>query len=174
MTGAARAADMNGDGVIDSKSFREAMSRYASSVHVVTTDGPAGRCGLTATAVTSLSDAPPTVLICVNRGSRVNAAIKENAVLCVNTLCADDRDLSDAFAGRGGLSDEDRFALGEWTRLATGAPVLASARVAVDARVDRLVETDTHTVVFARVIDIAFGSAETATLIHLDRDYYTV
>src|SRR5689334_610142 len=36
----------------DAVLFREGMSRVAAAVHVVTTDGPSGRAGFTATAVT--------------------------------------------------------------------------------------------------------------------------
>ena len=156
---------------VDSQTFRDAMSRYGTSVHVVTTDGPGGRCGLTATAVVSLSDRPPTVLVCINHGSRVNAAVKANGNLCINTLDGDGAPLSDAFAGRGGLCDDDRFRLADWTTLQTGAPVLRAARVAVDARVDRIIESDTHSVIFARVVDVAFGDAEATALLHLDRRY---
>ena len=43
--------------------FRDGMSRIAATVHLITTDGPAGRAGLTATAVTSLSADPPMLLV---------------------------------------------------------------------------------------------------------------
>ncbi len=75
--------------------FRDAMSRVATSVHVVTTDGAAGRFGMTASAVASVSDMPPTVLVCVNLKAPVNAAIKENDVFCVNALTAHDEAVAD-------------------------------------------------------------------------------
>ena len=51
--------------------FREAMSRLGAAVHIVTTSGKAGRAGFTATAVASVSDSPPTVLVCLNRKSQI-------------------------------------------------------------------------------------------------------
>ncbi len=36
------------------------MARLAAAVNIVTTDGPAGRAGFTATAVCSVTDEPPT------------------------------------------------------------------------------------------------------------------
>ena len=51
--------------------FVEAMSRSASSVWLVTTDGPAGRHGLTVSAVSSVSAEPPMLLACINRHSPV-------------------------------------------------------------------------------------------------------
>src|SRR6266850_752518 len=49
--------------------FREAMSRLGAAVHVITTAGPGGKTGATATAVCSVSDTPPTLLVCINRRS---------------------------------------------------------------------------------------------------------
>ena len=66
--------------------FREAMSRLGAAVHVITTAGPGGKAGATATAVCSVSDAPPTLLMCLNRRSQTNPAVVENGVFCVNTL----------------------------------------------------------------------------------------
>src|SRR5882762_10678748 len=70
----------------DQIQFREAMSRLGAAVHVVTTAGPGGKTGATATAVCSVSDAPPTLLMCLNRRSQTNPVVTENGVFCVNTL----------------------------------------------------------------------------------------
>src|SRR2546423_12555865 len=102
--------------------FREAMSRLGAAVHVITTAGPAGKTGATATAVCSVSDAPPTLLVCINRKSQTNPVIVGNGVFCVNTLGAIGAEIADIFAGRTGAQGADRFATGEWTALATGSP----------------------------------------------------
>src|ERR1700745_2349045 len=56
--------------------FREAMSRVASSVSIISTDGPHGIAGFTCSAVCSVTDEPPTIMVCVNRRSAANAVIK--------------------------------------------------------------------------------------------------
>ena len=58
--------------------FRNAMSVLASAVNVVTTDGPAGRAGFTATAVCSVSDEPPSLLVCLNRSASVYDIFQAN------------------------------------------------------------------------------------------------
>ena len=64
-------------------SFREAMSRLGAAVHVVTTAGPGGKTGFTATAVCSVSDAPPTISVCLNRRSQGGPILRvEQNVLC--------------------------------------------------------------------------------------------
>src|SRR3954468_15150956 len=115
--------------------FREAMSRLGAAVHVITTAGPGGKTGATATAVCSVSDTPPTLLVCINRRSQTNPVIVENGVFCVNTLGAEGAEIADVFAGRTGAKGGNRFAIGEWTTLTTGSPVLASAVIAFDCRV---------------------------------------
>ena len=52
---------------VEKQAYREAMARLGAAVNVVTTDGPGGRGGFTASAVTSVTDDPPTLLVCANR-----------------------------------------------------------------------------------------------------------
>src|SRR6195256_2664426 len=86
MAGAFEAVGPDPIATVDPHLFREAMSRLGAAVHVVTTAGPAGKTGFTATAVCSVSDAPPTLLVCINRRSQTNPIVSENGVFCVNTL----------------------------------------------------------------------------------------
>src|SRR5215204_6076762 len=92
--------------VVDALRFRDGMSRVAASVHVVTTDGPAGRAGFTATAVAPVTDSPASLLVCINTASRSAQALLTNRVFCVNTLSAADLALADVFAGRSGLQGQ--------------------------------------------------------------------
>ena len=149
------------------------MSRVAAAVHVITTGGPAGRGGATMTAVTSVSDAPPTVLICLNRSGRLATLLRANGVFSVNTLVEGDEHLAGVFAGVGGLDHEARFGVGEWTVAATGAPVLAGARMAIDCRVSEIGDVGSHAVIFGVVESVHLGPVHPA-LIYLDRAYRVV
>lgn len=128
--------------------FLEGMSRAAASVHVITTDGPAGRAGLTASAMTSVSaDTPkPSLLICINRSSRSVTALLENGVFCVNMLGQEQAEIAKTFARSG---EADRFASGSWITGPTGSPVLSDALVAWDCRVTRSELIGTHHVLIA-------------------------
>src|SRR5437868_4646546 len=114
----------------DAKLFREAMSRLGAAVHVITTAGPGGKTGATATAVCSVSDAPPTLLMCLNRKSQTDPVVQANGVFCINTLAHGGAEIADIFSGRTGVQGAERFAVGEWMVLSTGSPVLASAVIA--------------------------------------------
>jgi flavin reductase len=157
----------------DRAEFRNAMARLGAAVNIVTTDGVAGRAGLTASAVCSVTDDPPTLLVCVNRASGMNAALKANGVLCVNVLSAGQRALSDAFAGRPRLSDAERFAQGLWEPGETGAPLLSGAAASIECRIAEVVEKGTHSVFFAEVARTRLGP-EAPALLWLGRDYHAI
>src|SRR3954454_11792834 len=97
------------DSTADPRLFREGMSRVAAAVHVVTTDGPAGRAGFTATAVTPVTDAPASLLVCVNTASQSVKALLDNGLFCVNALAHDDLAVADTFSGRLGIYGAARF-----------------------------------------------------------------
>lgn len=159
---------------VSRQDFRDAMSRLGAAVNIVTSDGPHGRHGFTASAVCSVTDSPPTLLVCVNRDNESHDVLRGNGVLCVNTLTPIQRSLSPIFAGMlPGDSSDLRFESGAWGRLATGAPVLEEAAASFDCRITDMVEVGTHTVFFAEVAAIATG-ADLAGLIYFGRDYHPV
>ena len=88
---------------VEPSAFREAMARLGAAVHVVTSAGPGGKTGFTATAVCSVSDQPATLLVCLNRRSKSAPLLSQNGVFCVNTLGASEEKLADVFAGRSGV-----------------------------------------------------------------------
>ncbi len=158
---------------VDVKLFRDAMCRLGAAVHVVTTDGPAGKSGFTATAVCSVSDSPATLLMCLNRSATSMPVLRGNGVFCVNTLRAGEEVIADTFAGRTKTAREERFASGQWTTLATGSPVLLSAVVAFDCRVREVKSVASHDVYFGVVEALHSGPAGAALVYH-DRAYKQV
>jgi len=150
--------------------FREGMSRVAGAVHIVTTDGPAGRAGFTATAVTPVTDSPASLLVCVNASGRSAKSLTSNGVFCVNTLGADDWNIADIFAGRSNYQGEERFSVGHWETLATGAPLLRTSLVAFDCRLVDARLVATHHVMIGEVVEIRLGQSQPA-LVYLRRAY---
>jgi flavin reductase len=159
--------------LIDKQSYREAMARLGAAVNIITTDGPGGLRGFTASAVCSVTDDPPTLLLCLNRTSDSNAALKENRVLCVNTLTAAQAHLSPIFAGMTEHDIAGRFTAARWSRLVTGCPVLEEAVVSFDCRIAQVTEIGTHSVFFCEIDAIAHGSVHEG-LIYFARGYHPV
>lgn len=155
--------------------FRDAMARLGAAVNIISTDGGAGRGGVTASAVCSVTDDPPTLLVCINRESNTGALIKANGVLCVNVLSAAQRDLSEIFARSSkSLAPDQKFAAGRWLVLETGAPALDGAVAAFDCRIADTIEKGTHSVVFANVVAIRLSSVAQPGLIYYSRGYHGV
>jgi len=155
---------------VEPQPFREAMSRLGAAVHVVTTDGVAGKTGFTATAVCSVSDTPATLLVCLNRGATSMPILRGNGVFCVNTLRAGDEIVADTFAGRTKVAREARFDTGQWQPLVTGSPALMSAVVALDCRVVEVKAVASHDIYFGIVQAIHLGPPGPALVYH-DRAY---
>lgn len=156
---------------VEGGAFRGAMARVASAVHLVTTDGPGGRAGFTASAVCSVSDGPPTLLVCINRTSSAYAAMSASDVLCVNTLAAHQSDIAAAFGGRTPM--ETRFAAATWTRNVTGAPVLEGALTAFDCRIVGRHPVGTHDVLYCAVVGLA-APGDGQGLVYAERGYHAV
>ncbi len=158
---------------VEVQPFRDAMCRLGAAVHVITSDGPAGKTGFTATAVSSVSDSPATLLICLNRTATSMPILRGNGVFCVNTLRAGEEIIADTFAGRTKVARDERFAIGNWTTLRTGSPVLLSAVVAFDCHVREVKSVASHDVYFGIVEAIHAGPAGAALVYH-DRAYKQV
>lgn len=147
------------------------MSRFAGAVHLVTTDGVAGRRGATVIAACSVSDNPPMVLVCLNRENASNDRFIENGVFAINTLSSAQRDIADTFSGLTGVTSENRFEHGIWEVLTTGAPVLAGTLATFDCEIVDSKELATHRVLFGRVAGLRIGERQSPLIYH-ERGYH--
>ena len=152
--------------------FRDAMASLSAAVNIITTDGPAGRCGITATAVCSVTDTPPTLLVCINRNSAMNPVFQENRRLCVNVLNHEQELMARHFAGMTGVSMEDRFRLEEWQLGALGQPVLRNTLASTEG--DRADPEHRHPPdVPVQIKQIALSEAGNG-LIYFKRNFHSV
>jgi flavin reductase (DIM6/NTAB) family NADH-FMN oxidoreductase RutF len=140
---------------VDAGQFRAGMRSLAGAVNIITSSHAGHRYGMTATAVCSATAEPPTVLVCINKLASTHGAVAKSGAFCVNVLRADDWHLSTAFSGA--HSGEARFKSGNWSKLATGSPVLVDALVSFDCRVVRKVAHGTHTIFLGQVEQLLLG-----------------
>lgn len=133
--------------------FLEGMSRSAASVSVVTTDGPAGRGGVTVSAMTSISaDGPcPTMLTCLNASSSALPLVLENKCFCINVLRTGQTEISDVFSSRLPAPGGDKFNAVTIETMATGAPRLTDALVSFDCRLISAELIGTHHICIGEV-----------------------
>lgn len=154
---------------VEATIYREAMSRLGAAVNVITTVDADGRHGLTASAVCSVTDEPPTLLVCVNRTARARPALMVGGPICINTLAHAQEDISAAFSGK--LEMHERLTTGIWTTLATGAPVLEQALVSFDCTISNILEVGSHSVIFCAIQEIRLGDP-TKALVYFNRAYH--
>ncbi len=157
--------------MIEAINFRNAMSLLPTAVNVVTTEGLSGAHGFTASAVCSVTDTPPTLLVCMNTTSRSHGHFMENKILSVNVLGAQHEHISNTFASK--LCSEQRFQQGTWTKLVTGSPVLEDALVSFDCEIEQVQEVGTHSVFICRVVAIK-QSEQDESLVYFNRTYHQV
>ena len=157
--------------MIEAADYRNAMSLLTSAVNVITTAGETGRYGFTASAVCSVTDTPPTLLVCMNQSVSSHAHFIENKTLAVNVLSAEQQNVSQAFASK--LSPEQRFAQAQWTELETGSPILQNALASFDCEIEQIQNVGTHTIFICRVVAIQKSQQE-HSLVYFNRAYHQV
>ncbi len=137
---------------VSASAFKHGMRRLSASVSLITVATPAGRNGMTGTAVCSVSVEPPILLVSVNRSASIHDQIEATGRFGVNILRPRHRALADRFSS--GDSGEARFAVGRWIMGESGAPLLEDALASFACEILRTVVIETHSVFFGRVVEV--------------------
>jgi flavin reductase (DIM6/NTAB) family NADH-FMN oxidoreductase RutF len=148
--------------------FRSAMRHVAATVYAVTTAHEGARFGILATAVSSLSFSPPSLLACINREASLHAPLAKAERFCVNVLGLANRDVAEHFM----LPAPDRFAVGEWIEH-HGVPVLANAQSSLICTVADRHVFGTHTIFIGALIE-ANHRKDATPLTYFDRHYIDI
>ncbi len=135
---------------MDQTAFRNLMRQQAGAVTIITVGRTGNRTGLTATAMCSLTDSPPTILICVNKTASAHAPIKAMGAFAVNVLAKQQEDLARRFSTKK-LEGEARFDADDWETLATGAPILKGTIASLDCALVAEQDVETHSIFIGRV-----------------------
>ncbi|MEX9253219.1 4-hydroxyphenylacetate 3-monooxygenase reductase subunit [Pseudenterobacter timonensis] len=154
-------------------SFRDAMAHLSAAVNIVTTDGEAGCCGITATAVCSVTDTPPSVMVCINANSAMNPVFQGNGRLCINVLNHEQELMARHFAGMTGMAMEERFALSCWSRGPLGQPQLKGSLASLEGEISQVQTIGTHLVYLVEIKDITLNQ-EGHGLIYFKRRFHPV
>jgi flavin reductase (DIM6/NTAB) family NADH-FMN oxidoreductase RutF len=154
---------------ITSEQFRDALRHFPSGVTIVTVRAGEVRHGLTVSAFASVSPDPPLILIMIDHRHRAYDILQEDgATFAVNILAHDQIELSNRFAW---VKDEDRFAVGEWTTAATGAPVLSTALAWLDCSIHSQARAGSHTIFVGRVQASKVERPDEMPLAYWNRSY---
>lgn len=137
------------EGVLSPEKFKAAFRNHPAGVAVVTAEGPEGPVGMTVSSVISVSAEPPLLVFSLSSKSRATPVLSNAESVVVHLLGADQVELARTFA----TSGIDRFAAVEWTRLATGEPVLPASPVWLRGWIVDSMTAGSSTVVALQVAD---------------------
>lgn len=157
----------------EQRDFRAAMSNLSAAVNVVTTNGPRGRAGITVSAVCSVTDAPPTMIVCVNQSSYAHAIFQHNQRLCVNILSSADEELAGHFAGATGVPMAERFEWPIWDHDTEDIPMLRTAAARVVGRIISDHTQGSHSIFLVSVqrVDVR---EDTGALVYFQRRFHSI
>jgi flavin reductase (DIM6/NTAB) family NADH-FMN oxidoreductase RutF len=132
---------------IDDALFRQAMSRFASGVTVVTTAHQGELYGMTVASFASLSLTPPLVLICVGRNMQTHGAIASSGRFGVSILGLEQKELSGQFASR----LDDKFAGVDYRLGTLGVPLLNGAICTLECTLANQLDGGDHSIFVGQV-----------------------
>jgi flavin reductase (DIM6/NTAB) family NADH-FMN oxidoreductase RutF len=139
--------------------FRAALGRFASGITIMSTLQAGVAHAMTANAFTSLSLDPPLVLVCVDKGVRMHAAVQECGYWAVSVLAADQQPIADRFA-RSGRDLYTQFdGIGTTAGPKTGCPVIEGALSWLECRTWATYDGGDHTIVVGEVLSLGVPEA---------------
>jgi len=148
---------------IDTQSFKDVLSHWASGVTVVTTRHADTPVGMTVSSFTGVSLHPAQILICVNQQAHTHAALVESGFFAVNLLASDQVEWGKRFAGQQ-PAVSDRFAGIDWSTAQTGAPILPCVVAWLDCQISQSFPASGHTIFLGAVIACALCTGDSPLL----------
>lgn len=150
--------------------YRDGMRLLAAGVCLITSSHNNEPGGMIATAVTSVSAEPPSLLVCVNRSASMFGMIQASGHFCVNVLTKDAVSLVEIFSSSARRAE--RFQRGDWTTSANGLPVCAEALVTFECRLARIIDWHSHGIFFGEVTGVIHPRADASPLLYMDRRFH--
>lgn len=152
--------------------YKNIISGLASGVCVVTSRYGDLINGMTATAISSVSAEPPSVMISVSRGYRTNKFIKESGVFTVNFLADDQVELSDIFA-QPGEDKADYLDKISKESSENGCPIIEKTLGYLDCEVASSFEVADHTIFIGHPLNGSMNP-DKKPLIYFSKSYYSI
>ena len=151
--------------------FRKAMRRLASSVCVISSAREQKKYAMTATAVCSFSAEPPSLLICINKYSRLHTLLSQKLPFCVNILHNTQQDIAiRCSASADDAADDETYLPTQPWGLLDNIPYLTEAQANIFCQYADSLSYSTHTAFIGQMLTIKY-SDKIAPLIYLDGQY---
>ena len=152
--------------------LRQGMRNLASGVCVITAKSASGeRLAMTASSVTSVSDNPPSLLVCVNKLARIDTALASTEGFTVNVLSRDHEDVSNICAAPS--EGDSRFQSGEWLLdEKSGLYFLGDALSVFFCQKKQTVPYGTHNIYIGNIEKVMLGDPSAELLVYANGTYH--
>lgn len=157
---------------IDPEALRSAMRAWSAGVTVVAAAHENDRHGMTVNSFTSISLDPALITVSLQSNTRTYELVMKSRAFGLTILSADQRYISDLFAGRLPESEE-RFSHVQTETLVTDSPLISGGLSWMDCRVVQTFDAGMNTLFIGEVI-AARGTGIGEPLIYHNRDYWTL
>lgn len=148
---------------MDAQSYKNTMKCFASGVTVLNWREDSGFIqGITVSAFSSLSLAPPLVLFCITHHAYVRPQLQLGKRLAINILRRGQKDIAYRFAGSDRSDLEALFAEDNPETL----PYLQQAHASMSVVIEEVVRGGDHDVFFARVLHSTVDAEAPPLLYH--------
>ncbi len=158
---------------ISKDDLKDAYSRWATGVTIVTARAGDRILGMTVSAFTEVSLDPPLVLVCADKSSNTHELIAESQAFAVHILRRDQEALSNLFASK--KDEHRRFEGLDYQTGSTGAPLLPGVIATLDCRVRDAHDAGDHIIYVGEVVGLELGDSGDAgagdPLVFYDRKY---
>lgn len=152
-----------------SDAMRLGMRRLASGVCVISARIGDEDFAMTASSVTSVSDNPASLLVCINKlVSKQEYFSTQGSLFAVNILGESHESVSNLCAGR--APGKSRFSLGDW-RHDQPSPYIGDAQAVFFCETDMFISYGTHQIVIAHIKRVNVGTTAFAPLLYADGGY---
>jgi flavin reductase (DIM6/NTAB) family NADH-FMN oxidoreductase RutF len=151
---------------VDATEFAAALGQYAAGVCLLTVQDGIDDVGTTVTSVMSVSASPPLVAVGLTADGYPAEVLEQAGSCALTVLAAEHAIVASRFSSAGRPSARHLLESVPWTRAAgSGAIVLSGGLVALDCRLERLVEAGDHVLALLGVEDVLPGNPAAAPLL---------
>ncbi|MDO1484631.1 monooxygenase [Rhodococcus rhodochrous] len=142
----------------DTREFRNALSRYATGVAVVTTTADGEPTGMTVNSFAAVSLDPPLILWSVRSDSSRAGVYTSADAFAVNVLSSDQTDISNVFASAS--SGTEGFRTFSWSRGSKSVPLIDGAIARFECRVHAVFPGGDHDIIVGEVDECSLVDGE--------------
>jgi flavin reductase (DIM6/NTAB) family NADH-FMN oxidoreductase RutF len=156
--------------VVDSESLKNAMRKWTTGVSIVTSRDGNLIHGMTVNSFTSISIAPPLVVVTLAHPTRTYSLVLKTGLFGVTILGSDQEEISARFSGKGEV-ESNRFENLSTFEIVSGVPFLSGGLAFFDCRVQRTYPMTDSTLFIAEVTAVQIADRDDPLVYH-NRQYH--